>query len=225
MQLQRQDLSVLAMMFRPRRRKGRVMGKVLGVDLSNNNGNVDPSKLQTDFVFHKATEGLTFVDQDYAHRGTILLARGIPFGPYHYARVHEDPAAQVGHFLNVAKLHKGMLVPFVDVEGQGNEGATGQQWRDWLAVWFHEMVGVHNRRCGIYVSPGFADTYNFGEALWLRAFYLFVAHWNVPKPRIPAPWNHATIWQYSDNTRVPGESGPVDGDEWLDPFEAWRVER
>ena len=201
------------------------MGKVIGIDLSNNNGNVNPHTCAADFVFHKATEGTTFVDQDYALRGTAFLARGIPFGAYHYARVHEDPRAQAGFFLHVAKLHKGMLVPFVDVEGAGNEGATGQQWREWLGEFLHEMENVHNRRCGVYVSPGFADTYEFSKAPWLRAFYLFVAHWGVQKPRIPAPWVRAAIWQFTSTGHDPGVVGSVDQDEWFSTFDSLTVER
>lgn len=209
------------------------MRPVFGVDLSNNNGDINAATVSqnVDFVFHKATEGLTFTDRYYALRGSALMGLGVPFGAYHYARVHESAAAQVGHFLNVAKLRPPMLVPFVDIEGSGNEGATGQQWRDWLAEWFHEIINVHNRRCGVYVSPGFADTYHFGAMNWLGALadanesYLFVAHWGVNHPRVPQPWSRANIWQYTDAANVPGVAGKCDGDRWLDTWEPWTVKR
>jgi GH25 family lysozyme M1 (1,4-beta-N-acetylmuramidase) len=198
---------------------------IYGVDLSNNNGSVIPVELQAEFVFHKATEGTTFVDKDYQLRGSAIMARKVPFGAYHYARVHEDARAQVGHFLSVARLQPPMLVPFVDIEGAGNEGATGAQWRSWLATWFSEMKGVHNRRCGLYVSPGFADTYGFGQSSWLAENYLFVAHWGVQSPRIPKPWHKAAIWQFTATGKVPGVSGDCDRDQWLASFDSLTVVR
>lgn len=202
--------------------------QVIGIDISNNN-EVNASQVVADFVFHKATEGQTYVDKYYASRGTALMARGIPFGAYHYARVHEDAKAQVGHFLSVAKLRAPMLVPFVDIEGQGNSGATGVQWRKWLQDWFHEMYAVHERRCGVYVSPGFADAYDFGQMKWLgelakhQASYLFVAHWGVAKPRIPKPWTTAQVWQFNSNGHAPGVKGSCDMDKWLATFDSLTV--
>jgi lysozyme len=203
------------------------MHSVFGVDLSNNNPDINAALLaqNVDFVFHKATEGTGFVDKFYALRGSALMGHGVPFGAYHYARVHEDARAQVGHFLNVAKLQAGMLVPFLDCEGSGNEGATAAQWREFITAWMHEMLNVHNRRCGVYVSPGFADAYGFGDLAWLRECYLFVAHWGVPKPRIPAPWSRATIWQTGSQGHVSGVVGHVDTDTWLDTFMPWVVTR
>jgi GH25 family lysozyme M1 (1,4-beta-N-acetylmuramidase) len=203
-----------------------LVGEIRGIDISNNNPNVNAGKLAAEFVYHKATEGVTFTDRFYAVRGTAIMARGIPFGAYHYARVFEPAKAQVDFFMKVAKIRKGNLIPFVDVEGGSNSGASGAQWRNWLHEWFTVCLSDYGRRCGIYVSPGFADFYNFGAAPWLADHPLFVAHWGVSSPRIPKPWRAAYLWQYTDRATDPGVSGIVDGDKWLprcDNFQRYRT--
>jgi hypothetical protein len=38
-----------------------------------------------------------------------------------------------------------------------------------------------------------------------------VAHYtSAPSPRVPAPWQFWTFWQYTDNGRIAGIAGPVD---------------
>lgn len=205
-------------------------GKIIGIDLSNNNS-VNPHEVVADFVYHKATEGETFTDQFYAERLRVFEARGIPVGAYHYARVHEDPKKQVDFFVKTAHLGKGMLIPFVDVEGQGNEGADGKQWREWLDKWFSRIGAYppfgHRYRCGIYVAPSFADFYSFKLSPRLALHPLFVAQWNVGFPHIPKPWSHAWLWQFTATASVPGVGGHCDADEWFprcDQFAAWKLQ-
>jgi GH25 family lysozyme M1 (1,4-beta-N-acetylmuramidase) len=37
-----------------------------------------------------------------------------------------------------------------------------------------------------------------------------VAHWGVDEPTLPDPWEDWSIWQYTNEGRVPGIQGNVD---------------
>ena len=49
----------------------------------------------------------------------------------------------------------------------------------------------------IYTSPGFWGSYGTKDIAWAR-YPLWLAHYRVAKPRIPAPWTDYAIWQYDD---------------------------
>jgi GH25 family lysozyme M1 (1,4-beta-N-acetylmuramidase) len=74
-----------------------------GVDLSHNNWLVNEREalLAPDFVWMKATQGLTEVDGAYPRWAPILKAAGHWFGAYLFLDPNEgNPDAQVNHFLD-----------------------------------------------------------------------------------------------------------------------------
>ena len=71
----------------------------------------------------------------------------------------------------------------------------------------------------IYTSPSFWETY-MGDTRWFADNgypLLWVAHWGVSSPRVPAQsWGgrNWTFWQYTNCGSVPGISGCVDLDRF-----------
>lgn len=89
------------------------------VDVSNNNGKVDFAKVKADGavgVWLKVSEGLTFVDQNYAANYAAAKAAGLKVGGYHFGHPKNPAASELAFFLAHLKLEKGDLLPALDLE-------------------------------------------------------------------------------------------------------------
>jgi len=89
---------------------------VTGIDISHHNATPDFSRY--DFVFHKATEGVGFVDNAYSSRVSLTRSLGIVTGVYHFMTMTDSAQAQVNHFNNVANIQPGDIVA-LDFENDG----------------------------------------------------------------------------------------------------------
>ena len=143
---------------------------------------------------------------------------GVVFGAYHFAQPDggaNDAILEADHFVDVAQLEPGDLVPVLDIERTG--GLSQAQVTQWILTWLNrvtERVGV---RPMVYTSPhGWAtrtgDTTAVADAGYSL---LWVAHWNVASPTVPgANWSGDgwTFWQYGNCGTIPGIDGCVDVD-------------
>ena len=94
---------------------------VRGLDLSHHNGKIQYDGLDTlDFVFLKATEGITHVDRDFESHYAGFQNKGIALGVYHFFRFDTDGEEQANHFLNRIKGHTFQVPLIVDVEHENN---------------------------------------------------------------------------------------------------------
>jgi GH25 family lysozyme M1 (1,4-beta-N-acetylmuramidase) len=167
------------------------------------------------FVIAKATEGVGYEDGKYDVNKAGAMAAGLKFGAYHFARPDLNPngAEEADWFVDTAGYQPGMLIPTLDLERYGT--LTDAQLIDWVKAWLgrvYERLGV---RAMIYASPSFWQTY-MGNTRWFADNgypVLWVAHWGVTNPSVPATnWGGRswTFWQYTDNGTVPGITGGVD---------------
>lgn len=85
---------------------GQVVGINSVVDLSHWNADVDFARAKADGiggVMHKATQGLTYVDDKFARRKNEALIQDIRWGAYHFAD-GSSGVEQANHFLQVINL-------------------------------------------------------------------------------------------------------------------------
>lgn len=91
------------------------------------------------WLYHKATEGTTVVDQNYEKRRREAGKAGLPFGAYHFARPDRgDARKEARFFLSVAKPQPGDLAPALDLET--TEGLKPSELEAWVAVFVREVV-------------------------------------------------------------------------------------
>jgi GH25 family lysozyme M1 (1,4-beta-N-acetylmuramidase) len=197
------------------------VGSLPGVDVSHWQETIDWGKVAADgqrFVIAKATEGRSFDDPMYASYRAGAEAQGLAFTAYHFARpdaTANDAIAEADHFVAVAGLGPGNLIPVLDIERTG--GLDPLQLTEWVLDWLGEVAVRLGVRPMVYTSPNgwetrFADTTAVADAGYS---VLWVAHWNVSSPTVPANgWegNGWTMWQHTDCASVPGISGCVDHD-------------
>jgi len=193
---------------------------MLGVDVSHWNGSPDWAAAQAAgvrFVIAKATEGTSWVDPKYASFKRAAESLGLAFTGYHYATpssVRGDAVAQADNFVRASALGDSNLVPALDLEETGGLGTA--QLTNWVKDYLAEVLAKTGVKPLIYTSPAFWNL-KMGNSTWFadNGYRIWVAHWGVDAPRVPAQsWNGLgwTLWQFADDPALPGFSGKVDHD-------------
>ena len=169
--------------------------KVHGIDLSRYQDykyDLKASKAAgLEWVYGKATEGLTIVDPEYARHRANAKAAGLPFGAYHFARPDKDgkdAVAEAKKFLQVAKIDfKNDLIPMLDFEDQGGLSVPG------VRKWINEFCAEVKRQIGVDPVVYLPSSWDIGSAGTGRIIWR--ARYNKDN-RLPAlPCN---IFQFSD---------------------------
>jgi lysozyme len=194
---------------------------IKGIDVSHWQGTINWPAVGRDgirFAFAKATEGTSWVDDAYATNRAGARAAGIRFGAYHFARPGPsiiDARKEADHFVRVAGLKKGDLIPALDLERTG--GLTTAQLIDWTRRWVRRVRRLVGEKPVIYTSPTFWRSY-LGNTTWFadHGYHVWVARWGR-SVRVPGlNWSDLsyTFWQYSDCGSVAGIKGCVDLDRF-----------
>ncbi|MGY2703351.1 glycoside hydrolase family 25 protein [Nocardioides sp. HB32] len=177
-----------------------------GIDISHwQSGTINFGLARQDgvkFVFHKATEGKTYVDPKYAQRRAEVKRAGISFGAYHFARPGaSDGVTQARHFLATAKPAPGDMQPVLDLEDRGGKDQAT------LTAWTVAFAAEVKRQLGVDII--LYTNFDLGPAV--AKYPLWVARYNnaMEPPRIPAPWKSWSIWQFSNGQY--GNPKSVDG--------------
>ena len=197
------------------------VGAIPGIDVSHHQDLIDWAAVAASgqrFVFAKATEGRAFVDPMYAINRSGAEAAGLLFGAYHFAQPDErpnDPIREADHFVDHALLGPGNLLPVLDIERTG--GLSQAEVTEWILRWLGRVAERLGVRPIVYTSPNGWDNRTGDTTAVAAAGYtvLWVAHWNVSSPRLPAEdWNGNgwTFWQYTSDGSLPGIEGRVDLD-------------
>jgi GH25 family lysozyme M1 (1,4-beta-N-acetylmuramidase) len=199
-------------------------GAIPGIDVSHHQDLIDWPAVAAagkQFVFAKATEGRSFVDPMYATNKAGAEAAGLLFGAYHFAQPDggaNDPVLEADHFVDNALLGPGNLLPVLDIERTG--GLTQAQVTQWILRWLDRVTERLGVRPIVYTSPNGWDNRTGDTTAVAAAGYtvLWVAHWGVASPRLPAnDWNGNgwTFWQYTSDGSVSGIAGRVDLDWYV----------
>ncbi len=193
---------------------------VPGVDVSHWQGDIDWSAVADAgqrFVFLKATDDVDYVDPTFAVNRTQARANGLLVGAYHFARPDPsrgDARREARHFVAIADPGPGDLLPVLDMEtsqGLDQEGVTR-----WARTWVRVVRGLTGVTPLVYTSPyGWASRTGDTPLLARDGAPLWVAHWGVSAPTLPANgWDGRgwVVWQHTSTGHVPGIRGDVDLD-------------
>jgi lysozyme len=164
--------------------------RVDGVDISHHqSGAIDyaaAKRAGVRWLYHKATEGATFTDTNYAKRRAEAKAAGLPFGAYHFARASAgDAVLEARHFLKVAAPKPGDLRPALDLET--TEGLSNAQLRTWAAQFSAEV----KKQTG--VLPVVYTPFDLGDAV--EGCVIWRPRYNDANTPPELPWD---IWQFSN---------------------------
>jgi lysozyme len=198
------------------------MAGLQGADISEYQGNISFGAVRAskkiDFLYLKATEGLTLTDAKYDDYHLGAKVNSIPTGAYHFFHFGSDPVAQANHFLATISGREGELLPMVDVESastNSNNVISTAAMIGRLGAFVDTVdAKLRGKRTLIYTGWDFwnvdmqgSDSFA-GHPVWTAAYC-------EPPAPVPTGWQKSTIWQYTDSLQVPGISGNVDGDVLL----------
>ena len=178
---------------------------IWGLDISHHQKEVDWSaftkKSKPDFIFFKATEGVTHEDTKYKEYIQKSRESGILSGAYHFFSYQTKGKDQALHFLAYANLQAGDLYPVLDVEFKTKMPADEIVSREILAYLQTiedslKIKPIIYCECAFYER--FLKNHLKGEyTMWISDF------WAEPK----CDWR---FWQYTHKYKMTGISGNVD---------------
>lgn len=187
----------------------------LVVDLSHHNNVVDMQQAKSELygIFHKATQGLSYVDPLYKQHRAAAIDAGLVWGAYHFAD-GSDGVAQADFFLkNVGDLAGMLLV----LDFEANPTGPSMSIEEARAFVTH-IQAVTGKWPGFYCGHYFKELLGTQTDPTIANCWLWLAQYG-PTPVIPSTWHSWTFWQYTDGANgpephsVPG-IGPCDRDQF-----------
>ena len=127
-----------------------------------------------------------------------------------------DARAEADHYLDVASPDVGDLIPALDIEETG--GLAPPDLVVWVKAWVTRVTNRLGVKPMLYASPNFW-TVNMGNSTWFadHGYRLWLAHWNVSSPTVPANgWQGRgwTFWQWTHKPGMPGVTTDLDRDRF-----------
>jgi lysozyme len=192
---------------------------VYGIDISHWQGTINWNAVgdtSVGFVFAKATQGRWSNDSKYTSYRSGARSQGIKFGAYHYAEPdlsYHDALAEANHYVRVAALHSGNLLPVLDLESAGR--LTRSQLITWVKTWVKRVYARTGMKPMIYTSSWFWK-YHMANATWFanNGYRLWIPSWGTSPNEPASNWGGRgwSFWQYSSCGHVSGIRGCVDLD-------------
>lgn len=191
-----------------------------GIDISNWQDGIIPSKLDIDFCICKATEGLNFIDRTCDGFIQDCKANNILWSFYHFARENK-PEEEAQFFYDNCKNYFNHGIPVLDYETSNCNNVT---WCERFLKKLHELSGVwailyiSASRCNEYIDSWIPEKCG----LWVAGYPYTMTQWpDTEMPYDISPWNFAAIWQFTSQMILRGYVGKLDGDIAYMDKEAW----
>lgn len=164
---------------------------VHGVDISHHQGgHIDwaaAKRAGVQFVYHKATEGDSYVDPMYVRRRKEVKTAGLPFGAYHFARPEVgDANIEATRFIKTADPQPGDLIPALDLET--TEGLTQAQLETWAEA-FSKKVKALTGYWPVVYTPYLFSKGRVPGARWVPRYN---------NDNRPPTQTGVDIWQFSN---------------------------
>ena len=184
---------------------------VHGIDISHYQEEIDWEQLRNasldtapvSFVFIKATEGMTLLDENFNLNFYEAKRNHLIRGAYHFFLPNVDAAQQARFFLKQVHLEPGDLPPVLDVEKAGN--LSTEQLQRAVKKWLDIVEQAYGVKPIIYT--GYKFKLQHLNTRTFDAYPYWIAHYYVKELAYKGTWS---FWQHTDCGRVKGIKGNVD---------------
>ncbi|QNO11537.1 lysin [Oenococcus phage Vinitor-27] len=187
-----------------------------GYDISHYQSGLTISKVASDFVILKATEGTTIVDASANNFFSQAKATGRLIGLYHFADTG-TAVTQAKYFVNNIKGYLSDK-PVLVLDWESTALSQGVAW---AKTWLDEVYKLTGVRPLIYMSKSTCNAYNWGSVsanygLWVAQYASSARTGYQTDPWTDSKgygtWTNPTIFQYSSSGELSGYSGDLDLD-------------
>ena len=190
---------------------------IYGIDVSHHQGSINWNMVATDpnvsYVYIKATESATYVDDEYQQNLLEARRKGIPVGTYHFFSPKVSGLVQFQNFSSVYDFRQQDLFPVVDVEHRGRISIG--RFHSQLKILLEEIEKTYGVRPIIYTGVNFYNKYLAGKYM---KYKFFIARYNTEEPPELQDGASVILWQFTPKGAVNGIRGHVDRSCFLDNY-------
>ena len=185
-----------------------MQNRALGIDVSFwQDDNTTPQQINwrkakaagAVFAFIKASQA-TYKDQDFEYNWREAKAAGILRGAYHYFDYRmEPPKTQAQYMIRLLRNDPGELPPVMDLEINPYWAPPSREnLLKMTQVFLSELEAAFGRKPLFYTNPNMIYHVLKPVPDWLTEYPLWIAHYDIPRPTMFAPWRRWTFWQWTD---------------------------
>ncbi len=182
-----------------------------GIDVSHHQGQIDWDKAArstiggepVSFVFIKATEGTTHLDENFNNNFYQAREHGLLRGAYHYFKPSLPAKEQAEHFLRQVHLEEGDLPPVLDIEEAGQ--LSTKALRAAALTWLNTVERRYGTPPILYTGYKFRQKYL--DTPEFQKYPYWIAHYYIHTLRYKGKWH---FWQHTDKGRIDGIKEDVD---------------
>lgn len=184
---------------------------IYGLDISHHQGDINWENLEKakigdntiSFLFIKATEGISLLDENFNENFFQAQRHGFIRGAYHYYKPNISSKEQAAHFLHQVHLDEGDLPPVLDIEERGEKSI--ESFRADVLHWLKTVEKAYGVKPILYTFYKFKMSYLNTEDF--EEYPFWIAHHYVTKLSYEGPWK---FWQFTERGRVNGIRENVD---------------
>ena len=187
--------------------------EIHGIDISHYQGDINWNRLRYSalvdgcpirFIFIKATEGSSRVDENFYDNFENAREYGFLRGAYHFWSNKSSARSQAYYFLSKVHLEEGDLPPVLDIEHKPQDKSVEDFQMDVL-TWLHIVEDKYHVKPIIYTYYKFKERYLSTSVF--DGYPYWIAHYYVDKVEYKGKWK---FWQHTDAGELPGIKGNVD---------------
>ena len=185
---------------------------IYGIDVSHHQGEINWDKVkkwkneELEFVYIKATEGATYIDQEYAKNFAGARENGLLAGSYHYFRTTSSVENQFRNFTENIQIKEQDLIPMIDVEEKINWGEN--EFHANLQEFLQKVENYFGKKPMIYSVNSF---YNMNLSGRYQKYHFLIGRYGTRAPNMRDNTNW-TVWQFTETGIVEGIPKDVDVD-------------
>jgi GH25 family lysozyme M1 (1,4-beta-N-acetylmuramidase) len=199
-----------------------------GVDIASFQGLPDWEKVKQHgftFAYVKTTQYPHYVNPYGQEQRVSAFKAGLVVGNYCYAVANQGHGInQAQFFLDKSNIEAWHLLPFLDLEESGSEGATPAELEQFAVEWGqHVCAALKVNRLLLYTDQNMLRNRIKVTRRLQRLYALDLADWTLGPPPKLRGWN-IVCQQYDTARGIPGIVGPVDKDRLYVPIDSLKIE-
>lgn len=186
---------------------------IFGIDISYHQKSIKWSSINgIDFIFVKATEGVSIQDIKFSQNWDSAKKRGLIRGAYHFYRPYVEPKDQFNNFKQIVSLSAGDLPPVLDAE---IESRNSKKLKNDFKIWLNLAEKHYGVVPIIYCSSSFYRKY-FSDSYFDKYPFWIANYITDDLNKVHKNWH---FWQHTCRGKVNGISTNVDKNIFNGDFE------